>query len=311
MKGILFNIQKFSLHDGAGIRTTLFFKGCNLRCRWCANPESQKMEPEQLGAETTGRAYTLEEVLAEAMRDKPFYDRSGGGVTLSGGEPLLQADFAAALCRQLRERGVNVSMETAACVPLATFQKVFPLLDSAHIDLKHYDPAKHQTYTGVDNQQILENIAYALSQPVPVVLRVPVIPGFNDAPADMEAFRALFHRLGAKSVQLLPFHQMGESKYAKMGLPYAYAGVPQLHEEDLNDLAAILGRTANPLAALIPQGSHPNGLHPPKGRLLGVVGHNDQGPTLAVGPNIFHGPQAGIRIQAFKSLVQRQQRGIV
>lgn len=105
MKGILFNIQKFSLHDGAGIRTTLFFKGCNLRCRWCANPESQKMEPEQLGAETTGRAYTLEEVLAEAMRDKPFYDRSGGGVTLSGGEPLLQADFAAALCRQLRVGG--------------------------------------------------------------------------------------------------------------------------------------------------------------------------------------------------------------
>ena len=247
MKGILFNIQKFSLHDGAGIRTTLFFKGCNLRCRWCATPESQKMEPEQLGAETTGRAYTLEEVLAEAMRDKPFYDRSGGGVTLSGGEPLLQADFAAALCRQLRERGVNVSMETAACVPLATFQKVFPLLDSAHIDLKHYDPAKHQTYTGIDNQQILENIAYALSQPVPVVLRVPVIPGFNDAPADMEAFRALFHRLGAKSVQLLPFHQMGESKYAKMGLPYAYAGVPQLHEEDLNDLAAILGRDGLPV----------------------------------------------------------------
>ena len=167
MKSILFNIQKFSLHDGAGIRTTLFFKGCNLRCRWCANPESQKMEPEQLGAETTGRAYTLEEVLAEAMRDKPFYDRSGGGVTLSGGEPLLQADFAAALCRQLRERGVNVSMETAACVPLATFQKVFPLLDSAHIDLKHYDSAKHQAYTGVGNQQILQNIAYALSQPVP------------------------------------------------------------------------------------------------------------------------------------------------
>ena len=252
MKGILFNIQKFSLHDGAGIRTTLFFKGCNLRCRWCANPESQKMEPEQLGAETTGRAYTLEEVLAEAMRDKPFYDRSGGGVTLSGGEPLLQADFAAALCRQLRERGVNVSMETAACVPLATFQKVFPLLDSAHIDLKHYDPAKHQTYTGVDNQQILENIAYALSQPVPVVLRVPVIPGFNDAPADMEAFRALFHRLGAKSVQLLPFHQMGESKYAKMGLPYAYAGVPQLHEEDLNALAAILGHTLLPEGPLYP-----------------------------------------------------------
>ena len=84
MKGILFNIQKFSLHDGAGIRTTLFFKGCNLRCRWCANPESQKMEPEQLGAETTGRAYTLEEVLAEAMRDKPFYDRSGGGPSPAG-----------------------------------------------------------------------------------------------------------------------------------------------------------------------------------------------------------------------------------
>jgi len=241
MEAVLFNIQKFCLHDGPGIRTTVFFKGCNLRCRWCANPESQsrRLHPE-LGARLQGRVWTLEEVLEEVLRDKAFYDHSGGGVTLSGGEPLLQADFACALCDALHEQGVAVSIETAASVPERMFGKVLARLDTAHIDLKHWDGAKHREGTGVGLERTLQNIRAALASPVPVFLRIPVIPGFNDSLEDAGHFARLLRELGSGRVQLLPFHQMGEKKYEEMGLPYAMRGVRQLHEEDLEDFASVL-----------------------------------------------------------------------
>ncbi len=242
MNAILFNIQKFCLHDGPGIRTTVFFKGCNLRCRWCANPESQsrKLRPE-LSERLRGRVWTLEEVLREVLRDKPFYEESGGGVTFSGGEPLLQADFVRALAGALRGEGVATSIETAAAVPPALFEKVFPLLDSAHIDLKHYDEEKHRAGTGVGLAHVLANLKTALASSTPVNVRIPIIPGYNDAPDDARAFANLLRELGAKSVQILPFHQMGEKKYEELGRDYPLRGVPPLHEEDLSEYAAILG----------------------------------------------------------------------
>ncbi len=235
MKARIFNIQRFSLHDGAGIRTNVFFQGCNLRCAWCANPESQAVT-DAPGAKEWG----VEELADELIKDKPFFDKSGGGVTLTGGEPLLQADFAVALCRRLHELGVRVAVETAACVPPDAFRRAAQALDLIHIDLKHYDEESHRRGAGVGLKLILENIRTALASGVPTVLRIPVIPGYNDSEADAHGFARLLTALGAMEVHLLPFHQMGESKYEKLGMAYAFAGKKQLHEEDLAAFEAIL-----------------------------------------------------------------------
>lgn len=237
MKAILFNIQKFSLHDGPGIRTTIFFKGCNLRCKWCANPESISGIPETVNGNTTGRYYTIDEVMAEVLKDKPFFDKSGGGVTLSGGEPLLQAEFVLSLCDELHKAGITVGMETAANVPSGVFVPVLHKLDFIKIDLKHWDPVKYKAGTGADNEQILKNIIYALGTNIPVTICIPVIPGFNDSDADARSFAGLLSKIGAKEVHVLPFHQLGESKYTERRAAYTYAGVPQLHDEDLKEFA--------------------------------------------------------------------------
>lgn len=241
MEAILFNVQKFCLHDGPGIRSTVFFKGCNLRCRWCANPESQsgKVGPRddpKLGV----RRWTLDEVVAEVCRDRAFYDGSGGGVTLSGGEPLLQPDFVCALCDRLHENKILVAIETAACVPEAVFSRALGKLDIVQLDLKHHDPEAHRRGTGVGNGRILRNLDLAEASGKPVFVRVPVIPGYNDALSDASAYAALLKAHGVRAVQLLPFHQMGEKKYETLGMAYDYKGVAQLHDEDLAPYADVL-----------------------------------------------------------------------
>ena len=233
----VFNLQKFAIHDGAGIRTDVFFQGCNLRCGWCSNPESQPIVPLP-GEKAT--VYTVDSLVMELIKDKPFYDESGGGVTLTGGEALLHEDFILALTEALHREGVHVALETAACVPEAVFNRVIRAVDFAYIDLKHYDDAKHRAGTGVGNALILRNIAAALSGNTPVVLRIPIIPGFNDSAADAEGFAGLLHELCAKDVQLLPFHQFGESKYSRLNLPYAFDGVRQLRDEDVSAFADTL-----------------------------------------------------------------------
>jgi len=290
MNGYIFNIQKFCLHDGPGIRTTVFFKGCNLRCKWCANPESQSMERQltldrskclgcgkcvpvcpasvrtmqngfpsvdeaacsgcglcmdicpagAVGRE--GRTATVAEILAEAVKDKPFYDHSGGGVTLSGGEVLMQQEFATELARALHGQGISVAIETAAAVEPARFRSFLREIDFAYIDLKHHDNARHLDGTGVGNAQVLENIRIARESGVAFRLRIPVIPGYNDSPEDAEAFACLLLSLEIAEVQLLPFHQMGERKYGLLGRDYAYAGTAQLHGEDLQEYRQIFER---------------------------------------------------------------------
>lgn len=238
MKALLFNIQKFSLHDGTGIRTSVFFQGCNLRCKWCSNPESQPIHPDP--QHSSARAYTVEELVAVLQKDKVFYDTSGGGVTLTGGEPLLQSELVPALCGALHAHGISVAVETAAHIPAATFEEMIPLFDLIHIDLKHYDDDAHRQGTGVGNALILQNIRAALSSGVRTIIRIPVIPGYNDSSEDMRGFEQLLKILGAREVHLLPFHQMGESKYQKLGIQYDYMGLKQLHEEDLAAFEEVL-----------------------------------------------------------------------
>lgn len=236
-EALVFNLQKFSIHDGAGIRTDVFFQGCNLRCGWCSNPESQPMEPLP-GEKAT--AYTVPALMAELVKDKPFYDESGGGVTLTGGEALLHPEFVLELCEALHQAGIPVAIETAACVGEDVFFRVLSAVDFAYIDLKHHDDAKHKAGTGVGNTLILRNIETALKSETPVVIRIPVIPGYNDSEADFEGFARVLNERGAKEVHLLPFHQLGESKYKRLQMEYAYDGKKQLRDGDVSAFASVL-----------------------------------------------------------------------
>ena len=281
MTGHIFNIQKFCLHVGPGIRTTVFFKGCPLRCSWCANPESQLRDvqltydkdkcsrcgrcasvcpanarslensslhlneglcrvcgaciaecPNQAIA-AEGRTVSVDEVLSEVMKDKAFYDHSGGGVTFSGGEPLMQMEFVCALAHALRSEGVSVAVETTGAVKPEAFASFLPLADFVYMDLKHYDNAKHIAGTGAGNGAVLANMAALKRRGIACMIRIPVIPGYNDANEDAIGFAKLLRSLNINQVQLLPFHQFGERKYSLLGKGYAYSGVKQLHREDL------------------------------------------------------------------------------
>lgn len=281
MTGYIFNIQKFCLHDGPGIRTTVFFKGCNLRCKWCANPESQEKEKQltldirkctgcgrcvgacpqgarklkngvstvdmlrcntcgvcrsgcHVGAiHTEGREVTAEEVVTEVMKDKAFYDHSGGGVTFSGGEVLLQWEFAAEEAYTLRQQGVHVAVETAGAVPETVFAAMLKTVDYVLMDLKHYDHDAHLAGTGIGNEQILRNLQLLKNSSLPFLIRIPVIPGFNNDLKDAEKFAELLTALDIREVELLPFHQLGQHKYSLLNMDYAYADCKQLQTEDL------------------------------------------------------------------------------
>ena len=283
MIGKIFNIQKFCLHDGPGIRTTVFFKGCNLRCEWCANPESQETDMQltldadkcsgcgrcvnicpvnarevsggkaKLDAQRCngcglcigecpvkaigreGENISAHAVAVEVLKDSVFYAHSGGGVTLSGGEVLMQQKFATELARLLRSKGVHVAAETAASVPEERFREFLQEIDYMLIDLKHYDNAKHLAGTGVGNGDILRNLRILKESGLDFLVRIPVIPGFNSDPADAREFACLLSEMDIHEVQLLPFHQLGERKYALLGRKYAYAGKKQLHSEDLKE----------------------------------------------------------------------------
>ncbi|MCI5952254.1 MAG: glycyl-radical enzyme activating protein [Anaerostipes sp.] len=285
--GMIFNIQKFSLNDGPGIRTVVFLKGCPLKCRWCANPESQYPKLQILwdreacvgcntcvsdcpsGAITNvdgniriqnaqcqgchtciahcpedalnaeGESKTVDEILKICLQDKDFYEESGGGVTLSGGEALMQPQFSTALLRTLKEHGIHTAMETTGFASPEVFQSVLPYLDLLLFDMKHWDEKKHKEGTGVSNTQILENLKQAIADGKDVLPRLPVIPDYNHSPADAEGFVRRLKEVGANRIQLLPFHQFGEKKYDMLHKTYAYADVPALHEEDLKEFQQV------------------------------------------------------------------------
>jgi len=294
-KGRVFNIQRYSIHDGGGIRTLVFLKGCPLQCLWCCNPESQKSEPElgfiesrcvgngvcgapcvsacPVGAihlsgqgkpsidrktcdecgncadacgkdalKVVGREMTVAEVMAEVEKDRAFYRRSGGGMTVGGGEPLQQYKFAAELLRAAREAYLHTAVETAGYAPWSHLEAVLKHVDLLQFDLKHMDPGKHQELTGQSNLLVLDNLKKLLSlkSPRDVIIRIPVVPGCNDTAENIGQTARFIAGLGFSHAELIPYHRLGVSKYAQYGRVYPLAGCQPVPQEHLDELRKIV-----------------------------------------------------------------------
>ncbi len=234
------SIQHFSVGDGDGIRTTVFLKGCNLRCPWCHNPETIPREPVTLhyakGDEINGRPMTVDEVMDEVLEDADFYGDEGG-VTISGGEPLLQVEAVAELIERLQVQGIPAVIDTAGCVPYAAFETLGDLPHTYYFDLKAADPEGYRAVGG-DLERVTDNLARLIADGRRVRVRIPLIPGFNDAPAYTERMMAILRSVGAREVDILPFHRLGSGKYDALGVSYAFREVPSMsraHAEAVAD----------------------------------------------------------------------------
>ena len=269
--GLIFDIERCSYVDGPGIRTTVFFKGCNLRCAWCHNPESQSTAPQMLfyankctscgrceencphslevcelcgrctlncphnAREICGKEYTVSEVLGKIVRDKTFYVHSGGGVTFSGGECMLQIDFLEELLKECKKNGIHTAVDTAGHVPFEAFERILPYTDLFLYDVKCYDTAKHQRFTGVGNERILQNLKKLLSREIPVWVRIPVVPTVNDSVEEMGCIHRFLNECGKpEKIELLPYHAMGTHKYAALG-----KAAPALQAPDPKKMAVL------------------------------------------------------------------------
>jgi pyruvate formate lyase activating enzyme len=282
-QGLIFDIRKYTLHDGPGVRTTVFFKGCPLTCLWCCNPESQVWQPELvwirercLGCDLCltvcpqgalqgeadgskaidrkrcdrcgqcaelcpgealnliGRRVTVDEVLAEVTRDALYFEGSGGGLTLSGGEPLAQPEFAAELLWRYKhaERGENTAVETCGFAEWPAIEMLAAEVDLFLYDIKHMDPAEHLRLTGRDNRLILENARRLAQAGRPMVIRLPLIAGFNDSRENLEATAEFTRSLaGVRRIDILGYHRLGEPKYRRLERDYALDGQPSLPAE--------------------------------------------------------------------------------
>jgi pyruvate formate lyase activating enzyme len=282
--GIVFDIQRCSLHDGPGIRTTIFLKGCQLACQWCHNPESIAFQPQLSynpaqcvnclacvracdfdahlideqghhlmdfarctacgncvdvcqgnALRMIGSEMTVEAVMKEVLRDRAFYERSGGGITLSGGEPMMQLAFSKALLAASKDAGIHTCLETNGAVPQAWYEEIMPLVDLFLFDYKATDPALHKQLTGSSNEQILENLAFLYEQDKAILLRCPLIPGVNDDTIHLDAIAQLhkeYQRLAG--IELMPYHNLGVAKSGHIGeiapLPVVKAATAEMQE---------------------------------------------------------------------------------
>ncbi|MDO4562704.1 MAG: glycyl-radical enzyme activating protein [Clostridia bacterium] len=214
---LITNIQRFSVHDGPGIRTTVFLKGCPLHCEWCHNPETQRFEREC--GELGGREYTAREVFEIVKRDEAFYINSGGGVTFGGGEPMAQADFLCEALRLCREDGLHCAVDTSGFAPFEDFERALKLTDLFLFDIKHPDNEAHKRFTGEGNSLILDNLRRLCAAGAAVRIRVPVIVGVNADEAVFYDIAKILREYRLKA-ELLPYHAYGVHKYAALGREY-------------------------------------------------------------------------------------------
>jgi len=287
VNGIVTDIQRFSVHDGPGIRTTVFLKGCNLRCAWCHNPETLRPEPElqvlpakcigcgaclkacpngahEVGPDgrrlfhrdrctacgacaevcyagalvLVGRDMTADEVVAEVLEDRPFYEESGGGVTVSGGEPLFQRDFAVEVLRLCRQEGLHTAVETNLAAPWDDVAALLPVTDLFMVDVKVLGSEAHRRWTGAGNESILAGLRRLAEGGQTLVVRTPVVPGVNDTPEEIGAVADLvrdFQNLAY--YELLPYHPLGAGKYESLGMAYTLGDLSRPPQEQMDALA--------------------------------------------------------------------------
>ena len=248
VKGRIFNIQRFSIHDGPGIRTIVFLKGCALRCRWCCNPESQDFHFESITTngttKTVGEDTTVGKVIEEIERDRVYYNRSGGGgITLSGGECLCQPDFSEALLRAAKERGISTAIETAGYAKPEVVKRIIPFVDTVLMDIKHMNGEKHREYTTKDNAMILENARLIAREAKRMIGRTPVIPTFNDTKEDIREIAEFARSIGVREMHLLPYHRIGSDKYAGLGRSYSMAHIEPPKKEQMQKLLEVVNAT--------------------------------------------------------------------
>lgn len=284
--GWIFDIQGYSINDGPGIRTTVFFKGCPLTCWWCSNPESQEQSRQLLfldslcikchqcvlvcptGATTvntadgtikldrslcnacglcvevcpsearvmSGRLVTVDEVLEVVKKDALFYRNSGGGVTASGGEPTSQPQFLLALFRKCQESNIHTVLDTCGYVRWEILKEILEYTELVFFDIKHMVSAKHKEYTGVDNKLILENAKKIVALGKPIRIRIPLIPGFNDSAENISRTAHFVTKLGISEIDLLPYHQFGRNKYARLGLIYKLNNLESYQQEQIDKI---------------------------------------------------------------------------
>jgi pyruvate formate lyase activating enzyme len=271
VRGVIFNIQGYSIHDGPGIRTIIFIKGCPLQCLWCDNPESQHTYVEveffedkcihcgqcltvcDYGAinedllcdpahkidrarckqilqcadicptqalSRAGEEYTVQALMEQVLKEAPFWRRSGGGITLSGGDPLTQPQFTRAIVQECFHRNIHTAIETTGYAATQTYRHVIELVDLILFDLKHMDSDAHKRFCGVPNDLILTNLKETVKMDKLVTIRVPTIPGYNLTPDNITATVQLAQELGIRDIHFLPFHQLGKDKYARLGRKY-------------------------------------------------------------------------------------------
>ncbi len=288
INGMIFDIKKYSIHDGPGIRTTVFFKGCPLRCWWCHNPESQSRQPELMlrgnrcvicgacegvcpehaiytiqegvteagmpmtdrslckvcgtcveacysGArEWVGRTITVDEVMYAIERDVPFYDQSGGGVTFSGGEPLMQPEFLLSLLRACRTANIHTALDTCGYAPWRSLEKIAAEVDLFLYDVKLIDEAQHRVFTGVSNRLILNNLRRLSAMDAVLIVRHPLIPGINDDETSLRMLGEFLTGLrGVREVEITPYHPIAEAKYDGLGLTYQLPGLKTPNPDEL------------------------------------------------------------------------------
>lgn len=206
----VFDVQRFSIHDGPGIRTTVFLAGCPLRCAWCQNPESFRPD--------VADVMSPQAIVAEVLKDRAYYAVSGGGLTVSGGEPLLHVAPVRALLEEAKRHELHTCVQTSGAVPEQNLEAVLGLVDLFQLDLKHLDPERHRALTGASNERVLRSAAFLVDRRAPVQLRMPLLPGVNDDHANLAAAARLLAELEVRALELVPYHRLYLDKYARLGL---------------------------------------------------------------------------------------------